>query len=179
MTISEDKKLHMVELGSCKRPHGIRGGLSIHLYNPEESVLKAGDTFLAMPLEGSSLPAEGRQFTIEKIQFGNKVTTSLKEVCNRDEIEKLIPFTISVSRESFPEPEDGEIYLSDLEGMEVFDHTSGELIGKLVSFYNNGAQDVWKIEGSKEVIELPFVDAFFPVVDVPAGRVEINRPEYI
>lgn len=168
-----------VELGVCKSPHGVKGGFTFFLHNPEDSILKKGIEVLLFPLDRSSaIPKEGKTFKIAQISFGNKVIVYLEGITDRNDVEAMIPFSVQYPREAFPEVEDGEYYLVDLIGSLVFNHKNGEKVGMVDSFYENGLQLIAVIRG-EETYELPFIDAFFPVVDVTNKRIEMNVPEYL
>ena len=66
--------------------------------------------------------------------------------------------------------------MSDLVGLEVFD-TKGVSVGKVENFYDNGAQPVLVINlDDSDNIELPFVEVFFPKVDVEGKKIVMNNP---
>ena len=168
-----------IELGVCKSPHGIKGGFSFFLHNPEDSVLEDDSEVLLVPLDKtSSLPKEGQSFLVSQISFGNKVIAYLKGVDDRTTAESMIPFSIQFSRDDFPELTDGEYYLTDLIGSTVFDYKTKNKVGMLDSFYENGPQLIAVVRG-EESFELPFIEAFFPVIDQDNKRIEMIVPDYI
>ncbi|OUR94884.1 16S rRNA processing protein RimM [Halobacteriovorax marinus] len=175
------KKNELIELGVCGKPHGIKGGFTFVLNNAEDSVLANGSEITLFPSsKASSIEEGGEDFHIKSIAFGNKVIVYLKEVSDRNLVESMIPFTIKMSRENFPEAEEGEFYYSDLIGLEVRDVTTSEVVGKVSDFYDNTAQVVLVIKSpGKEVLELPFVENFFPEVDIENGFMTFIRPEYV
>ncbi len=168
-----------VELGVCKSPHGVKGGFTFFLHNPEDSILENGAEVLLVPIDKkSSLPSEGKVFKISQISFGNKVIVYFDGISDRNDVEAMIPFSVQISRDEFPEAADGEFYLVDIIGAPVFNHQNGNKIGVIDSFYENGLQLIAVVRG-EESYELPFIDAFFPVIDVENKRVEMNIPEYL
>ena len=172
----EDK---LIELGSCKRAHGIKGGFSFALYNVEDSVLEKGSKITLIPLEkSSSIDPKGLKIAISSISFGNKVTVYLDGISDRNIVEEMIPFSISIERSLFPTLSGDEFYIEDLVGIEVFDHSSGNKIGKVSAYYDNGMQTILVITGDKK-IELPLIENFFPVIDLETKRIEINLPQEV
>lgn len=168
-----------VELGVCKSPHGVKGGFTFYLHNPDDSILEKGTEVLLFPLDKkSSLPKDGKNFKISQISFGNKVIVYFDGIADRNIVEAMIPFSVQISREEFPEAEEGEFYLVDIIGALVFNHKNGEKIGVIDSFYENGPQLIAVVRG-EESYELPFIDAFFPVIDSENKRIEMNVPEYL
>lgn len=171
------EKSSIVHIGHCTAPHGIRGEFSFVLYNQEDSVLEEGMTITLFPKTAeSSVPQDGKEFKIQSIRFGNKVITVLEGVDNRNIVEAMIPFDIYLDRNVFPELEDGEFYINDLLGLEVFNFYTKEKIGRVMDFYDNGAQVVLKIKTEKNIFDVLFIENFVPVVDLNLERIEIIPP---
>ncbi|MCM2348458.1 MAG: ribosome maturation factor RimM [Bacteriovoracaceae bacterium] len=174
-------KEELVKLAYVAHPHGIKGEAEVRLVNPnpEESILDDGMKVWLFPTTAKSkIHPQGEQWNIVKIRFGNKVICQLEGIKDRTHLESLIPFEIYLAREEFPEPEDDEVYLIDMIDMTAVSET-GETLGKVESFSDNGMQYLLNIRmNSGEVMTLPFVDAFFPDVDVEKKEVVMILPEY-
>ena len=85
----------LIELGSCRKPHGIKGAFSFYLINSESSSLKSGQKITLVPLDGkSSIREEGEEFEIETINFGNKTIVRLKNIISspKNYLKKFIIF---------------------------------------------------------------------------------------
>jgi 16S rRNA processing protein RimM len=174
---TEDK---LMEMGICFKPHGIRGGFTFVLSNNEDSCLKKGTKVTLFPKKSeSSISEEGENFTIEKIQHGNKVIVFFKGITDRNIVEAMIPFSVMIPRSEFPETSEDEYYLSDLIGLDVYDEETSEKIGNIKDFYDNSAQIVLIISGKNELIEVPFIEQFVPEVDIENNKVSIIIPEII
>ena len=173
-------KTKNIHIGHCTTPHGIKGEFSFVLYSPEDSALADGSVITLTPRSlASSVPQDGREYKVKKINFGNKTIVTLYDVSDRNTVEALIPFDIYVSRSSLPETQEDEYYLNDLLGLEVFHHFTKEPIGRVVDFYENGAQVVLRIKTLEEFIEVLFLSQFVPVVDLDTNRMEIIPPVMI
>lgn len=174
-------KEHLIKLGFVAHPHGIKGEAELRLLNPnpEESVLDEGMKLWLFPSsEKSKINPKGEEWTISKLRFGNKVICQFEGIKDRTQLEGLIPFEFYLDREEFPEADDDEVYLVDLINMPVVS-PNGEELGKLESFSDNGMQylfDVRLSDGTK--ITLPYVDAFFPEIDMENKRIVMIMPEY-
>lgn len=175
------KNEKLIEMGFCSKPHGIKGGFTFNLSNLEDSVLKKSSKVTLFPKsEGSSINKDGEEFTIKSIAFGNKVIVYLDEVSDRNKVEEIIPFEVYVDRELFPDTEEDEFYISDLVGLEVRVEGTEEVYGKVSSFYDNSAQVVLVIKGSgNQVQELPFIEEFFPIIDIEDGYITMVLPDFI
>lgn len=168
-----------VELGIAKSAHGVKGEITLNLYNTEDSVLESGQEVLLVPLKGSELPSGGSTFTIGQLRFGNKVILTLDGIDDRTAAEKILPFKICLDRKLFKATDEGEIYLTDLMGLEVY-NLKGKFVGKVSSTFNHGAVDniVIELDNGGE-LTLPFVNAFFVSVDLKQGRITITDVEYL
>lgn len=173
------KKNDLIELGTCNKPFGIKGGFHFFLHNPQESILANNSVITLTPKDSSSnLPAEGEDFKIKSIQFGNKTMCYLEGITDRNVVEAMVPFYIHYPRSMFPEVSEDEFYLNDLIGVEVF-NTNDKRVGVIHSSYDNGAQTVLRIKTKTEIIDLPFIDNFFPEVDIKGNRIVMIQPEMI
>ena len=168
----------LIELGTATRPHGIKGGFLFKLINSQDSILKKGSVITIYPLNDSSdISKDGKDIKIEAIHFGNKTICYLNGVKDRNIVEAMLPFSVHYPRSEFPELKSGEWYLDDLVGLNVF-NLDGVEIGKVDSFYDNGAQSVLCLKLKGQKLELPFIDAFFPYVDIEKNKIVLNEPEY-
>ena len=107
---------------------------------------------------------------------------TLEGIEDRTQAESLLPFELKVSRDSLPSLAEDEVYLADLEGKDIFDHGSGELLGQLKGFYDHPGQSVAIIKTKdKELLEIPFVKTFFPIIEERSEgyRIEAVRPELV
>lgn len=175
------ENLKIVKLATAFHPHGLKGEVELRLLNTnyDESVLEEGMKVWLFPHnEKSQLKKEGEEWKIIKLRFGNKVLCVFEGIKDRTHLETFLPLEIHVPREAFPEPDEDEVYLVDLVDLDVVS-PEGEKLGMLESFSDNGMQylfDVRLNDGS--LITVPYVDAFFPEVDVKAKKIVMIMPEY-
>jgi 16S rRNA processing protein RimM len=169
-----------IEMGTCKRPHGIKGGFQFHLYNTEDSSLKKGTTVKLVPLTpNSSLSKEGELHKIKSISMANKTICYLEDITDRNIVEAMIPFTIFLDRADFKDLNDGEVYLSDIEGFDVLNENN-EKVGTVITYYDHGASDILVVEKvTGKRVELPFVDAFFPEINIEEKYLVMIDPEIV
>ena len=172
-------KEDLVELGFCRKPHGVKGAFAFSLHNPKESILKKGHKLWLTPLsKDSSLPKKGQLATIKSISFGNKVICYLEEVTDRNTVEAWLPFSISLKRREFPQEEEGEIYLNDLIKCEVFNEGQ-ERLGVVTGIGSNGVQDIIQVKGEKGEFDVLLIEPFIIKIDIDEKRIVINEPEYL
>lgn len=175
------KKEDLIKLAFVAHPHGIKGEAEIRLINPDpnESVLDDDMKVWLYPSSAKSkIHPQGEEWLIQKIRFGNKIICQFEGIKDRTHLESLIPFEIYLDRESFPETEEDEFYLVDLIDMDVVNQ-AGEKVGKLESFSDNGMQYLFDVRlDSGELMTLPYVDAFFPEVNMEEKQIVMIMPEY-
>ncbi len=176
-----EKRDELVYLGKCSRPHGIKGGLIFHLNSGQDTVLQTGHKITIFPdSKESCIGPDGETVEISKLSVGNKIIAYLEGLEDRTAVESMLPFTIYALRSEFPEPEEGEFYVSDLVGLTALDESNGLELGKVVRTYDNGAQTIVVIQNSQgQSHEIPFVDQFVKSVDLEKGEVRVVRPEYV
>ncbi len=175
------KKEDLIKLAFVAHPHGIKGEAEIRLLNdnPDQSVLDEGmKVFLYPTTSKSRLSPHGEEWIISKLRFGNKVIATFEGVKDRTDLESMIPFEIYLDRESFPETDEDEVYLVDLIDMPVVNE-AGEKIGKLESFSDNGMQYLFDVRmDTGEILTLPYVDKFFPEIDMEEKKIVMILPDY-
>lgn len=174
------KKEDLIKLGFVANPHGIKGEAEVRLFNDEDSVLEDGVTVMLYPSSAKSkISQHGEEWIIKKIRFGNKIIAQFEGIADRTQLESLIPFEIYMDREAFPETDEDEVYLVDLVDMDIVNE-EGEKIGKLESFSDNGQQYLFncRVGAVGELITLPYVDAFFPKIDMEKREITMIMPEF-
>lgn len=175
------ENLKMIKLATSGHPHGLKGEIELRLLNPnyDECVLDDGMTVWLFPAgEKSKLKKTGEEWKIIKLRFGNKVLCVFDGMKDRTHLETLTPFEVQLPRELFPETDEDEIYLVDLIDMDVVS-PEGEKLGVIESFSENPQQylfDVRLNDGS--VITVPYVDVFFPKIDMEKKQITMIMPEF-
>ncbi len=166
----------LIQLGWSRKPHGLKGHVIFNLTAGPETFLTRGSKITLKPLEGSRLNGE-QEFVIEELHIGNDIRVKLTGVLDRTELEKLLPFEIYCDEADLPELEEGEFYVSDLLGLEV-QNVEGQKVGKLSDFYETAAHTVFVIKTIKgELVDVPYVEAFFKEVDLENSVVRVEMPE--
>lgn len=161
-----------IYIGRVARPHGVRGGVKLHLENPDGDVLREG---IVLRLERPK--AAPRDVVVARV-YG-EANVDLEGIRDRDEAEALRDARVHARRSDFPPPDEDETYLVDLIGAEVR-HVDGRVLGVLESFSDNRAQPLAEVrtpagEGARLVL-VPFVPGIVSDVDEGAGVVVLDPP---
>lgn len=156
----------VVRLGEIAGVFGVKGWVKVlsfteprsNLFDYSEWQLEQGGR------EWSVRLAEGRE-------NGRILIARLDGIEDRDAARELIGATIGVPRSRLPTPAAGEVYWTDLEGLEVLT-TSGELLGRVDRLVATGANDVLVLDGERMI---PFVrGSVVTAIDLEAGHIVVD-----
>ncbi len=161
-------------VGKIIGAHGIKGEVKIDSYteNPQD-IEKYSPLICHLGKKSFSI----------KVRSVNKniVIAAIKDVTNRNQSELLRGVKLYVAREQLPEIEnDGEFYIEDLVGMNVFNIKNKELFGKVLAVVNYGASDILEIKSTdnKEYM-YAFTFENFPEINVKEKFLTIDIPEIL
>ncbi|MBI2519132.1 MAG: 16S rRNA processing protein RimM [Bdellovibrio sp.] len=168
----------LILMGYCPNPHGVHGGFSFFPISRKDSILQHGmEVFLK---KSNSTDNSCEPYKIAKINKGNKWILFFDQIIDRNQVESLTPAEVYCAREAFPKLESkSEFYLADLIGLKIYSFETGDFLGKCLNHYHNGAQYVLVLKLQNETIELPFIDYFFPEINLARGEMRIRMPEVI
>lgn len=155
-------------MGRLGRPHGVRGAIVVH---PETD---APDRFRP----GASLRLDdGRSLTVSSVTGRDRpLVVRFAEVGSREEAEALRGSILTIRLAERRPLEPDEFWPDDLVGARVLDPDDIEL-GTVIGVVEGSAQDRLRVETGGAVVEIPFVAALVPEVDLEAGFVRVAPVE--
>jgi len=156
-------------VGRIAGAHGIQGWVRITSYTEApESVTAYGPV--------SDEKGE-RMFELEFIRMAKaQVIARIPGVTDRNAAEALRGVRLFVPRAALPEPDPDEFYFDDLVGLRA-DTKDGESIGAVISVQDYGSGPLLEVGKSRgATVLVPFTREIVPVVDLAAGRIEIDPP---
>jgi 16S rRNA processing protein RimM len=164
MSANRNKELLM---GRVAGVHGVRGWLKVISYtDPRANLLQYRDWSLIH--DGKRAQAQ----LAESRSDGKQVLVRLAGIDDRDQAAELIGAEIWIGRDSLPEPDPGQYYWADLEGLAVLGR-DGELLGRVDHVIDAGAQTVMVLEGERRAM-IPFVlDEVVTSVDLEKGEIRV------
>ncbi|TQQ84626.1 16S rRNA processing protein RimM [Peptacetobacter hominis] len=115
------------------------------------------------------------EWEMENVRYkGNLVIMKIKGIDRVEDAERLVGKNIYVSRDESFELEEGEFFIADMIGIEVFT-VSGERVGVLKDVLQYAANDVYVIKNDegKEFL-IPAVMKFVPEIDIEEGKMIID-----
>lgn len=123
---------------------------------------------------GFQLGGTGGTLTIERVRSGSGVAiVKFTGVDDREAAERLKGVQLTMDESDLRILEDGEYWPTQLQGLEVRD-PSGNKRGVVLDVITGGAQDRLAIQVDTGRVEVPFVDALVPVVDLDGGFVVVE-----
>jgi 16S rRNA processing protein RimM len=161
----------LVVMGRIAVPYGVRGWVKLQPFTQVPGALAGyGEWWV----EGGGSGQHERYRVVEARVHGSSVVAKLEGIESREQAATLNGATVSIPRDAMPAIEDDEVYVSDLVGLEVVTQ-GGESLGRVIEVQEFGAHPVMRVaaEGSGDRL-IPFVPAHVRVVDLEAGRIEVD-----
>lgn len=104
-----------------------------------------------------------------------RMVLKFEGVDTMSDAEALIGSELQIPLSERAKLEAGAAYISDLVGMQVFDH--GREVGRIKDVqFGSGEAPTLVVEGNKEVL-IPYAQEFIKSVDVSGKRLEMQLPE--
>lgn len=150
-------------IGEVMKPHGVRGEVRVmpHTDQPERF------TWLETVYLGEENPQPVAVETVRLHQ--NLVLLKLAGYDDRDAADSLRGQWLQVPLEEAIPLEEGEYYLFQLLGLEVYSD-EGEYLGELTQVLETGANHVFVVSDGKREILLPDTDEVIVDIDFANGR---------
>ena len=141
------------EIGQIVNTFGIKGEVKV---NPFTDDITRFDELKTVYVK---IKGKSELYKIENVKYHkNMVLLKLEGINNPEEAEMLRNAFLEVDREDAVPLEEGQYFIADLLGLEVFLDTGGKL-GILDDIFNNGSTDIYvvKNELGKQIL-LPGID---------------------
>ncbi len=164
-TNSAPQPTHLV-IGRIVCPHGLKGEVQAEILTdfPDRfSGLKTvylGEDLQPMILEGQRL-------------HGRRVLLKFAQYDDLEQADRLRGELIYVPVEEAVPLEDGEYYLYEIVGLEVWT-TEGEYLGRVAEVLHTGSNDVYVVREAAKEILIPAISDVVLKIDVDEGRMEVR-----
>ena len=159
-----------VLVGYVRRAHGINGAVVVRPLTDDPD----GRWFA-----GAELASDGNPpvlYTIEGVgPHKDGLLVRFNGVTSRSSAEALRGTSFTIAADDRRELESEEFWPDDLIGCEVIDET-GASLGTVDSVEFGSAQDRLAVRTADGVVEVPFVDAIVPIIDLDAHRIVMTPP---
>lgn len=157
--MTDINKENFIEVAKCAGSYGVRGDVRVFPIGTGEA-LTAAHCWVFKSRAGFA--RELHPTTLKN--HGEGLLVHFEEVTSKEEADTL-KGVILISREEFPETEDGEFWAVDLIGFEVLNRNK-ENLGKLERFESNGAHDILVVvDLEKHTHRIPLVKTYVEKID--------------
>lgn len=166
-----DAKLILV--GQVAGGFGVRGEVRVTAFTADPLALKAYGPLLRAD------SAVGLTLTTARAAKG-AVIGRAKEVDTKEQADALRGLKLFVPRERFPAPDEDEVYVTDLIGLEARD-PDGRVLGRIKTVQNFGASDMLEIIPAQggQTWYLPFTREAAPELHIADGWILAVRPNEV
>lgn len=167
-----------VAVAVVMRPHGLQGLMRLRpLTKSPGELIEAGVRRFHVRRQSR---IEASLTLLDAQMSGDLVLARFQGIDDRETAQKYVNCELvirEVERWSLPP---GSYYVDHLAGLEVLDHRTGRLLGRIKTAQEGAAHDylVLDLEAAPGADTLlPLIPQFVPRVDIEGGRVEITLPE--
>lgn len=155
-------------VGVIANTHGVRGEVKVFPTTDDPQRFKyLKETYLDTGKEKIKLEVSSVRF------FKNLVIVKFKGIDNINDIEKYKGKDLLVTRENAVPLEEGEYYLADIIGADVYTE-DGVLFGKLDDVIETGANLVYSVTHEGKEVLLPVIDDCVKEVNVDEHKVVVH-----
>jgi 16S rRNA processing protein RimM len=154
-------------IGRIQKPHSVRGEVRVMPYtdSPERF------TWLETVYVGDEDPLP---VAVESVRFhGDIILLKLAGYDSREAAQSLRGQWLQVPESEAAPLEEGEYYLYQLEGLQVFTD-EGEELGELVQVMETGANNVFVVRGESGELLLPDTNEVVVEIDFENGRMIVH-----
>ena len=167
----------LIALGEIVGTHGVRGLLRFRPYDPSASAPPAGHPLFltARAVPGAELdPSDARLVLLDDARpHGNAVLLRIAGVDTIEAAELFVGLTLAVPEHDLPAAAPGEVYVYQLEGLDVVTN-AGERLGTVERSFSNGANEVLVVQDGAREILIPMIADVVQAIDLPGHRVVID-----
>jgi 16S rRNA processing protein RimM len=158
-------------IGVVRRPHGVRGKISV------APLAEVPGAFLSLEevLLGEA-PHQARTYRVIRVQFMKESVVLQLEGFPLQEATRSVGAFLWVRREQLPPLGEGEYYYQDLVGMVVMG-PGGEQLGVVKDVLETGDSHVLVCRGSQRELLIPFVRGIIKELDEKQGTMVVDLPE--
>jgi 16S rRNA processing protein RimM len=158
----------LIALGQLTKPHGLRGELRLHPFNPETTAFTPG-TVVTLCRDGVQ-----QQRRVRTVRRHQKVLLVTFDGCDSIEAAQgLVGSDVCLQRQQLPPVDAGEIYHYQLVGLRVVT-TAGRDLGRVAEVLSLGSNDVCVVRDGEREHLIPLIADVVRTIDPEGGRLVIE-----
>ena len=161
-----------LEIGQIVNIFGIKGFVKV---NPFVDDISRYDDLEKVYVRRNK---ELKEMTVEEVKYHkNMVLIKFKGIDRVEEAELLRNSYLEVDRENAIELEDGEYFIADLLGLNVYTE-EGKVLGKLEDIFNTGSNDIYVVrtEDGKQLL-LPAISEVVKEINIEESKIVVHLLE--
>jgi 16S rRNA processing protein RimM len=159
--------------GKIMKVHGVKGELSISLYEPE---LFGNYTFEMLFINPGGGPVPFFISTFSFNQNKNLLIVQLEDITDPGAASAFVQKEVFLSSDALPAPDEKKFFSHEVIGFKVIDIQAGD-IGIIAEILDLPMQQVFRILKDKIEILVPAVNDIIIEINREAQTVKINAPE--
>lgn len=160
-------------VGKVREAHGLKGDLYVLIFSGDISWAKRMKSFGLKAKDSDEM----QTFTLERTKpFKKGLIVKAAEIADRTAAEGVEHLEFFVDDQLLVSKPGETIYLSEIKNFKL-KNPEQTVLGEIVGFSSNGAQDLLIVEADGKKVEVPFVDAFIKKIDFKHQAVVMDLPE--
>lgn len=158
-------------IGEVVRPHGVAGEVKVAIAPEYLEVLREGVDRVYLG------PRQKPYVVLNTRPHQGALLLLLEGVQSRNEAEALRGARVYVRVGDLPPLPEGDYYVHDLLGLQVYDQDTGALLGELTEVLATGSNDVYVVRrpNGAELL-LPALESVILLIDLEAGAMRVRVP---
>ena len=161
-----------LEIGQIVNTFGIKGFVKV---NPFVDDILRFDDLKKVYLKRNK---ELKELEVEEVKYHkNMVLVKFKSIDSVEDAELLRNSYLEVDRENAIELQEGEYFIADLLGLNVFKE-DGMVLGKLEDIFNTGSNDIYVVrtQDGKQLL-LPAISEVIKEIDLEENKIVVHLLE--
>lgn len=158
------------QIGHVIKTHGLKG--EVQLFLDVDNPLEYQEMESMLVQQNNSLIP----FFIEHLQINaSKTIAKFEEVDDVEQAKTLVACQLYLPLDILPDLKDGEYYLHQLVGMDLFD--GDRLLGQVKELFEIGPQELISVIHQGKEILIPIKDEIIKKVDIGNNRIDADIPD--
>ena len=161
------EKLTVFRIGQIVNTQGLKGEVRVYPYTDDINRFDELEYFYI----DKNL---NNKYEVERVRYkGNMVIMKIKDIDSIEWAEKLKTKNMYIGREQGRELDEGEFFVSDLIGLDVFT-VDGEKVGVLKDVLQHAINDVYVVSSGEKEYLIPSIEKFVPTIDLDQNKMIID-----
>ncbi|WP_295675910.1 ribosome maturation factor RimM [Intestinibacter sp.] len=161
------EKLTVFRIGQIVNTQGLKGEVRVYPYTDDINRFDELEYFYI----DKNL---NNKYEVERVRYkGNMVIMKIKDIDSIELAEKLKTKNMYIGREQGRELDEGEFFVSDLIGLDVFT-VDGEKVGVLKDVLQHAINDVYVVSSGEKEYLIPSIEKFVPTIDLDQNKMIID-----